>query len=508
MELICFEFVDAGQNIGIPIDGIDTIALASGNEGKVNSDCFRALVGPGKQTILSHENPAFDSPFRLVVIDSDVRISEEPGQSDPMLQCICDCLHQLVCGMKVLLRTHNDFAEALDERLGLSPSHAESKERGFVYYVPFNFVQFPVYVEHSVANFFFAEFCIEVFSSGVSVATGFSSFAVFEELIETAGCISLDDTFEVFEKLQIPVERQIRRIVKDDDVTIGVTDVGGNLALANVVFVLAVLNFDGRVVGFDDVRLEQFFFEQVVQQGKCVGCVLHPIALSGAWNHDILPRKNFLLTIVGKSIIEFAYNDFAQEAWSCITARDRETWFIGSDDVLFATGARPSLLAMLQDLQACADHLELVREDIADEYCFDVAFRANRVFRSDWIWHRFVWQIDGVVEDVLDAGGSLIVCSGACFCRSCGGRAWVTLFCLFPVVTPRTFFRLSDQDIEFGLQVLEQLALFLVAIESLFQPTLQIFDERGEALNFRPGVGEIILESREVVFHVPPGLVS
>lgn len=86
MELLCCEGVDAGQNVCVPVNRIDTISFTRGDEGEVNGNSFGALVGAGKQTIFSDENPALYCPLGFIIVDGDIWIFEKSGQSEPVIQ--------------------------------------------------------------------------------------------------------------------------------------------------------------------------------------------------------------------------------------------------------------------------------------------------------------------------------------------------------------------------------------------------------------------------------------
>lgn len=473
LEFVGFQSIDARQNVGVPIDGIDAVAFSCSNEGEMNGNCLRSLVRAGEQAILSDKHPGFDRPFRLVIVYCNIRIFEKSCEREPVFQSIGDRLHQVVGRIEFVFCPHYDFSEALHEGLRFSAPDGQSEGRWFIFYVTFNFVQVSVYTESGIADIIFSEPCFEVFAPGVSAATSLDSLLVLKQCIETAGGVSLDYASEIFEEFEVSVEGQIRGVVEHGDFALGIADVGGNFAFANIVFVRSVLDLNGRVVGFDDGGLEQLFLLEVIQQREGGGSRLHPVTLSGARNDHISACKDLLLAIVGKSIIEFADDYLRQEAWTCIAARNRRAGFFCRDDVLFALGASTSFLAVFEDFQTGTHHLELMCEQVADEYRFDKAIRADRIFRFDRMWNRFVRQILGVIEDVLNAACFPIfgrrsrgIFNGVCI-RRAGSRARVVFLRRFPIVAPVALFRLSDQCIELGLQIFEKVTQLVVAVQCL-----------------------------------------
>ena len=500
-KLVGFEGVDARQNVSVPIDGVDAIAFSGGDEGEMDRDCSSSFVGACKQTVLSHKNPAFNSSFTLIVINGDVRIFEKPCQGAPMIQRIVNSLHELMGWVKFGFSAHDDFLQALHERLRFSTSHCQLERWGLVFYVPFDFIQFPVHIENGIANILIGELHFEVLTSGMSAATGLDSLSVLEEGIETGGGIGLDNAGEILQEFEILFEGQIRRVIEHGNRVFGIADVSGNLAFSNIVLVLAVLDFNGGVIGFDNFGLKQLLLLQVVEQGECVGSGLHPIALCRAWNYNILASKDFLLTVIWKPIIELADNDFCQQARTGVAARNRGTWFFGSDDVPFAFGASAGFLAMGKDFQASADHLELMCYEVADENGFDDAIRADRVFGFNGMRDWLMREIFGVFENVLYAGGGFLI-RGRLLGLSFGGSgARVVFFSLLAVVAFVTFFGLRYQCVDFGLQISEQFTQFVIAIKRLLQLLLQVFNQAGKALIFREGLEVLCLQLRVIVFH-------
>lgn len=447
VELLRSECVDARQNVCVPINRIDTISFARCDEGEVNGNSFGALVGAGKQTIFSDENPAFDCPLGFVIVDGDIWIFEKSGQSEPVIQRVVNCFHQFVSRIECFFSFKNNRAEGLYEGFRFFASHRQPVFRLLVSDVALNFVQLSVDVENSIADIFFRKLSFEVFASRVSVASSLDSFRVGKQSVKTSCGISLNDARKTFEEFEILTEREIRRIVKDSYSVFCITDVGCDFAFSNLVLVFAILNFYGRVVGFDDVRIQKFFDLQLVQKEKCVGGCLHPLALGRARNYDVLAREDLLLAMIWKSVIEFTDNDFAQQSRAGVAAGNGRHWLFCSDNIQFAFGTSPSLLAVLEDLQACANHLKLMSEQVADEICFDIAMRAKQIFWTDLVWNGFVRDVLSIFDDMLNSGRLLVSTSrGASdivFFRLCGTR--IVLFRFLSVLSLVFLFCLGNQ---------------------------------------------------------------
>lgn len=505
----CFHSIDASQDIGIPVNGVDTVAFSGCNERQVNGNGLCTRIGACEQRIFSHEHPGFYGSFTFIVVDCDVRFFEKSGESDPVIESVVNGLHQFMCRIELGFCSDDDFSKKVYERFRFSAPHRQSESGRLVLDVPLYSVEITVYIENRFANIMFGEFSIKVFAPGVSAAACFDSLSVFKQCIESTGSICLDDALEVLEKGQVVVEGQIRRRVEHVDWMFRVADICTNFSFANVVLVFAVLNLNGRIVGLDDGGCEQVLLHQIVQNRKSVGGCLHPVGLSRAWKIDVVASEDLCLAIVGKAVVEFAYDYFAQKAWTCVTAGNRRTGFFGSNDVLLALGACASFLVVFEYLEAGADHLKLLSAKIPDEDSFHNAIGAERVFWFYQMRHWFVGQILAIFNDMFDASRLCVAESiDRRFFRLGYCRSRIMLFRFIPVVAPVALFRLRDQNIKLGLQIFEHLAHLFVAVKGLLELSLQVFNQRGEALDFGPRIRKFLLEMREVVVHEAPRVVS
>ena len=450
----------------------------------MDGNSLAAFIGTREQAVLSNKNPAFDRSLGCVVVDGNVGILEEPGKGSPVFESILNGPHQVMGWMEAAFRLDDDFAQKLYEVFRFSATHGQSKGSWFVFDLPFDLVQLSVNIKNSGSNSVFGKPRFEVSSSGVSATASFGSLSVREQGIEPASCISLHNSAKVLKELKIFAKGEIWRVVEESNLVLIVADVGRDLALAHVLFMAPVLNLDGGVICFDDAGFEQFILEHGIQQGKGVGCVLHPVALSGAGNSDVLAAKNLLLAVIGQAVVELADNDLGEQAGAGVASGDWRTRLFSCDDVLFAFGARASLLHMIDDFQAGAHHFKLVGEQMPDALGLDRAGRTNRIFRFNSMWNRFALQACCVIQDMLYASRlvGLIGSLGRAICGlvlgSSRSRSWIVPLCFCPVFFFVSLFRLCNQNVELSLKIFEQGSQLLLSIESLFQLSLQFDIQR------------------------------
>lgn len=403
MKFGCFHSIDARQNVGVPINWVDAIAFCRGNEREMNGNSFSACIGAGKQRVLSYENPAFDCPLGLVVVDCNVGVFEKSCQRSPVFECVVDRLHQLMGGVEFILCTDDDLSKLLNDWLRISAPYRQSESRRFVLNVPFDLVELAIHIKNGAANILLGELGFKVFAPRVSVAAGFGSAPVLVQRIESAGSVGLNNACKIPKERLVFLKREVRREVEHVQRVRRVSDVCRDFSFANVVLVAAVLNLDGRVVGLDDGRREQFLLHQVVQKRQCICGHLHPVALGGARDGDVVTGEDFFLPIVGKSVVELAHDYFAQKSRAGVATRNRCARFFSSGDVLLAARAGACFLQVIEHLQAGADHFELVGEKVAYEDCFDRAVRTDVCIRFDQMRKRLVRKIFSILENVLDA---------------------------------------------------------------------------------------------------------
>lgn len=509
MQFVRFQSVDACQDVGIPVDWIDAVAFGSRDERQMNCDCFGTVVGAGKEAIFSYQNPALYGPFGLIVVYRNIWIFKKSGQSFPVLERVIDCLHQFVSGSELFLGASDDTSKALHERFRFSAPHCQSELRRFVLNFSLDIVEIPVDIENDGTNFCLGELRFKILAPRVGAAASFNSLTILKQCIESAGGISLNDSFEVFEEFEVLIERQVRRKVEHGYLALDAY-IRCNFPFADVVFVLAVLDLDGRVIGFDDARCEQLFLHQVVEKRKRVCGRLHPVALGGTRYFDVMAGEDFFLAIVRETVVELADDCFSNQARTGVAARDGGAWLFGSNDVLLAARAGTCFLKMFNNLQAGAYHFKLVSDDIADVFGFDGAMWAKHVFRFYRMLYRLMRNILCVVENVLDTNTLIsfpgCIGTGSWF-RLADSGARVMLLGLFPVFSFVAFLRLGDQLIELSLQIFEQCSQLVVTVERLLELMLQSFIQLNETMNLCPWVGVFFFQPFEFV-HEAPLLVS
>lgn len=366
MQFICLQPIDSRKDVGIPVHRVDAIAFGRSDEGKMDRYGLAAFIGASKEAVLSDENPAFDRSLCFVIVNGNVGILEEPGKGSPVFESVANGFHQVMRWVEAAFRLDDDFAQELYQGFRFSAAHGQSKSGWFVFDLPFDLVQFPVNIENDRSNVVFGKARFEVSSPGVSAAASFGSLLVIEQSVESTGCICLDNSAKVLKELKIFAKGQIGRVVEESNFAAIVADVGSDFPFAHVPFMAPVLNLDGGVICFDDARFEQFFLEHGIQQGKGIGGILHPIALRGARDSDVLASENLLLAVIGQAVIELADNDLGEQAWSCVAPGDRRAGLFSGDNVLFALWTGASFLHVVEDFQARAHHFKLVGEQMSD----------------------------------------------------------------------------------------------------------------------------------------------
>jgi hypothetical protein len=208
------------------------------------------------------------------------------------------------------------------------------------------------------------------------------------------------------------------------------------------------------------------------------------------------------LTVVGKSVVEFADYYFGKQSRSGVATRNRAARLFRSSYVLLAAGAGTSFLQVLKNLHTRAHHLELMSETAADENCFDFALRADLILRFHRMCDGLVWQIFSIFQYVLDArrcvglAGDVFSCFRA-WLRS--SRPRIMLLGRFTELLLVAFLGLSDQDVELSLQVFEQMPQLFVSVESLLELMLQFIVRFDDVIEFDPGIGKLFFQSRKVV---------
>lgn len=493
----CLQGVDSRQDVCVPVDRVDAIALTGRDEGKVDGYGLRTLVGPCEQAVFSNKHPAFDCAFALVVVDRDLGIFEKSGESNPVFQCVVNGFHQVMAGIEGRLCLNDCLAKGLHQRFGFPSANSQPDRVRFVFYLGFDAVQVPVDIEHCIADIRFEKFRLEVFASRMGAAAGLGPVSVCEQCVEAASGVSLNDAGKFSEKREIALEGQVGREIEYGWLGLGIADIRGHFGLADIVFVLAVLDLDGRIVCLDDGGLEQLFHIEFVQQRESFGCGLHPAALGRAGNRHILASEDLLLPIVRESIVELADDYLCEQPGTGVATGDGGTRLLCRDYVLLALRAGARFLAMLEDFQCGAYHLELMSKQVGDELCLYIAVWANRIFRANMMLLRLMWQTLCVLQDAFGAGKFLrrwrLRWLTWSWLGRTAGRARIMPLCLLSILPLPLLLGLGDQHVQLFLQVLEDLLLLLVAFERLFELLLKILYKGSKALNLDPRVRVLLL---------------
>ena len=490
MKFVSLKIVNATQNIGIPVDRIDAVAFSSSNERQVDGNCGSSCVGACKQRVLPDQHPALDRPFTFIVVDGDIWIFEKSSECEPVPHRVIDSFHEFMRGVKSGFCCIDDFPEPFYQRFRLLAPDRESVQGTLVFYLPLYLIQLSVNIEDASSKFLVSKLCFEILSSRMSTTAGFRSGAITEQCIKAIGGISLNDAVKFSKELAVSFEGQIWRIIKHRNFVIGIADVSGDFAFSDVVLVLAVLDFYRGVISLDDVGFEKLFFQLLVQQGECASSVLHPVALGRARNDNIVTQENFLLTVIWQAIIELANDYLCQEARTDVAAGNRRARLFGRQYVLLAFWAGSRFLAVVENFEGRTYHLQLMGDQVTNEFCLHLARWAYALFGWNFMYNRFMGQVFSVVKDGFAArglcrAGQVITRLGGFSFRLLWCRAWIVLLSLLAVLPFVALLRLRNQHVKLCLQVLEQVSQFCVCIVRLLNLQLQGFDDSNEPLNFR-----------------------
>lgn len=117
MKFVGLQTVDAREDICIPIDRVDAVALGGSDKGEMDGGGFRAFVGAGEEAVFPHQHPAFDCALTFVIVNGNVGIFKKPGEREPVIQCVVDRFHEFMARIEFGLRARNYGAQLFDERL-------------------------------------------------------------------------------------------------------------------------------------------------------------------------------------------------------------------------------------------------------------------------------------------------------------------------------------------------------------------------------------------------------
>lgn len=460
--------IDSGEDIGEVFDWVDVVGFARSHEGQVNCGCFAAGIRAYKETVLPHQDEVFDGTLGRIIVDFEVRILEEPCQSDPVVEGVLDRRHEHMCRIEPCFEGKNFFPELLDQGLGADASSGQPFLRRLSSDVSLYCVELLVYIQNDVGVLGIDRQAVVIFPSRVSVAANLRSRTIFEKRIETVGCIRLDVYIDIFKPLPISFKTLVGREIENCEIEL-LSDVDGHLAFSHSSFHLAILDFNYGIVGVDHVGRAYFARHQLIQmfdsQSRCNAAV----ALRRAWNDCVFSFKSFFLPIVRQAITEPASDDIRAQRRCKLTVSF--IGLLGCDDVGLAPLTRPHFLLVLKKPDGVQKLVELVADFVADEHSCNQAVGTDcilrRDFMRDWFSREFVF------ENVL-ARYAVRLCRASGSRRSLVRRAyyrslWIVPFGCRTKVFAIALFELRDENVELLLKILQLMSEVFIAGEGFGQ---------------------------------------
>ncbi len=388
--------VDAAKDIGKVRKGVNLETVAGCDEREQVGGGSAASVGASEQKILATENEVFDCSLAGIVVDVQVGVLEEARERYPVLQCICDRLHEPMVRRMFSLQTAQQCAQRFDERLRLSSANGQLLRSRLVGYGGLDFVQVSIDIQN-VETVFIVAVCehpvVEKAAARVCMASHFASGGVFEKCIEAVGGITLDHTGVAIEEGFVSGERLIGREIKDDIWVCRVSDVGAHLTFAHGARARGILYLDLSVVCFDDCRFFDFAFHELYELSCQHSRFKEPVALSGARNRGFLSSENFALTVQWESICQFRDAGVSKQPGTHVTAENRRHGFSGSNHVTPALLTRANFLMVHKFLECLRDALDLICDLVSYQFCFEETGRADFAAVLDVMMDVFLGQV-------------------------------------------------------------------------------------------------------------------
>ena len=466
LKLAGLHGVDSSQDVGEVFDRVDVVGLARSHEREMDRGCAAAGIGANEETVLAHQDEVFDCLLSNIVVDFEVRILEEPGQSDPVIEGVINSCHQGICGIESGFEGDYFRAKLFDQWLRASTSNGQSLRWRLPAYVSFYVVEFFVYIQDDVSEFWLDGQAIVVSSARVGMTANLSARLHLEESIEAAGGIRLNAGGNILEPSSIALEGLIRRKIEDGEFEF-FSDVDSHFAFAHSSFELAVLDLYFRIIGVDDFGFACFASHQFVERLEGERSLKRAVALGRAWNDRVFAFESFLLAVMWQTVAESAGDDVGAERCSVLTPG--MVGLIGCDDVDFALLARPYFLLVLKVSERMQELVELVAQLVADEGCRDLALRTDRILFGDEV-------IDGLGGKIVIADMFPRAISIRRWRFDCGGGrsfSWCALrvvaFSLRTEVLAIALFELYYEDIELSLKILELFPEFFLSGKSFAQ---------------------------------------
>ena len=364
--------INSPEYIGEICNRVDVLAPACGDKREVNGHGATAGIGTDEEKVFSSQNEGFDGSFGRVVVDVEIGIAEEAMECNPVFEGVPNCFHERMRRMQRALQFAKPPAQFFSQWFRPLAADRQSVDCRLAFNFPFYFVECGIYLDYFVADFVIAP-------SGVSAASGFRLSAIFEQLVEAAGGICLDDAGKSFEKLCVAEKRLIGREVKHNCGMFGIATIDSHLALAHSTSGYPILNLDGTVISLDDAGGENLFLQAFPKwfKGKRTG--LEPVAQRGTRNGGIFTFEDLRLTVLRQSIIAFVHNGRSKQAGPSQSARNGRTGLARGDNILSALGTAADFLLVFKALDAVQKLFELVAGFVFQKDGVDLTLRAYSI---------------------------------------------------------------------------------------------------------------------------------
>lgn len=486
--------IDPGKYVGKICNWIDAVTFARNHEGKVDGRCPAASVRTHEEKILASQHEVLDSSLGRIVIDVEIRVFEEAGQGDPVLERVIDSLHQRIGGIKSALKAEKLLVELLDQWLRFLTSDRQSLVRRLALNLPFDLIQPAVQRENFLAQ-------VVILSSRMSMAANFGLRAVLEQCIEAASCIGLHVADEVLEEVIVPSEGEVGRKIEDIKRMSGVASVNGHFALAHASLRLPVLDFHWAVVSLNDLGGKHLPLGALIQQLKNQGRGLEPVAQRGAGNDRVLSLEDFRLSVLRESVSKLFSHGSGEKAGTWQSTGDGRTRFFGGNNIPLALWARADLLLMLEAFDRMHNLFELVGDLVPNKLSLNRAVWTNQIFRFNTVAYR-------VRRQILEVYVFLVVPWLSRFGRigfrrfgdrfESGSRSWIMPLSFRSIVLTLPFLSLQQQLVELCLQVQQKCPQLGIALQRILQLLLKLLDELNQLLSFGQNMLMLFPESQQL----------
>lgn len=484
VKLTSFEGVDSGEHISHVSQWVNTILLGGDNQGQVDGGSLATGIGAHEQVVFASQDKLLDGTFRGIVADIEVRIIQEPGQGNPMVESVIDSLHQGVLRAKGGLKLKQFFFQLIKQRSGCSLALSQSFLRCLALNLLFHIVQLLVYVKNLKANISVEWQALVKSSASMSIAANFNLAAIGKESIKTTSCVCLNKAREDFEKQLIAFKRQVWGEVKDSERILSIAKVWSHLTFAHFPLELSILDFYYSVVSLNYFGGKHPALQKRIERLDSQGGSKYPVAEGRARNGSALPLVDLLQAIKGREVAIFANNYMSKQSWSGQSFRDGRAWFFCGDDMLLTFRTSSYFLLMLQTLQRLRESVQLVSDFLANWRRINEAVRAQHMVWINYVRDRLSWEIlvqlqnmfgvcrFTIINSNVRALWNLLLCLPS---KSRDSRPRVVLFSLLSKVTFVALLDMDKQNIKFALQFLKLLPELCIAVKRFFKKLSDAF---------------------------------